>query len=95
MNEFFTWEVLATFAGASVATAVITQFIKKSIDEIPTQIVSYVVALIVMLVATVATGTDGWRDLAIVPLNAVIVSVAANGEFGVVNRIKGDKSKPE
>jgi len=93
MNDFFTWEVLATFAGASVATAAITQFIKKSIAGIPTQIVSYIVAFVVMLIAAAATGTDGWRDLAIVPLNAVIVSLAANGEFGIVERIMRNKNE--
>jgi len=92
MNEFFTWEVLATFAGASVATAVITQFVKKSIAKIATQLISYIISLVVLVLATAITGVaEDWTNWVIIPLNAVLVSVAANGEFGIVKRIKRDK----
>lgn len=88
MNEFFTWTLLATFAGASAATAIITQFVKEALSKIPTQIVSYVIALVVLLVATAATGgVSDWTGWAIVPLNAILVSLAANGSFVAVTRI--------
>jgi hypothetical protein len=94
MNDFLTWETLTTFAGASVATAVITQLIKKPLDKFPTQIVSYVVALILLFGATLALGlAESWSDWAIIPLNALLISVAANGEFSLVKRIKGDKDE--
>ena len=42
MNEFFTWAVLLTYAGATLATSLITQLIKGLgfIDKIPTRITS-------------------------------------------------------
>jgi hypothetical protein len=87
MDHFFTWATLATFAGASAATAIITQFIKGWLAKIPTQVVSYGVALIVLLLATAATGgaTD-WTGWVIIPLNAILVSIAANGAFAAVVR---------
>jgi hypothetical protein len=89
MNEFFTWAMLATFAGASLATTIITQFIKGALSKVPTQIVSYVVALVVLLLATAATGAAAdWTGWAIVPLNAILVSVAANGTFSAIVRVK-------
>lgn len=93
MNEFFTWTLLATFAGASAATAIITQFLKGPLAKIPTQLVSYVIALIILAVATAATGgASDWAGLAIIPLNAVIVSLAANGAYDGVVRITSGKT---
>ena len=50
-NEFFTWAVLLTYAGATLATSLITQLIKGLgfIDKIPTRITSYAIALVGIL----------------------------------------------
>lgn len=90
MSDFFTWEILATFAGATTATAIITQFIKEGLKKIPTQIVSYVIALVILALATaVQSGTGaGWSVWALIPFNAVIVSLSANGAYAAVDRIK-------
>ena len=58
MNEFFTWTTLATYAGATLATSLITQLIKGLgfIDKIPTRITSYAIALVVLIAATFFTG---------------------------------------
>ena len=96
MNEFFDWAMLGSFAGAVTATTIITQFIKNALQKIPTQIVSYLVALLVLAVSMVATGgASDWTGWALVPLNAILVSVSANGTFSVVTRIKGDGSTEE
>ena len=90
MSEFFTWSMLATFAGATTATAIITQFVKGALARVPTQLVSYGIALAVLLLATAATGAaSGWGDWAILPLNAVLVSLASNGAFDAVKRMAG------
>ena len=91
MGEFFTIAILATFAGATLATAIVTQFIKKSLAKVPTQIVSYIIALVVLLVVTAAIGADGWTDWALVPLNAVLISIAANGGYAGVERFMNGK----
>ena len=94
MNEFFTWTLLATFAGAVTATAILTQFVKDALSKVPTQIVSYIIALQILCVATAATGgaTD-WTGWAILPLNAVLVSLSANGTYSAVQRIRDNDNK--
>lgn len=90
MEEFFTWAMLGTFAGATAAVALITQFVKEPLNEFPTQAVSYVIALLMLVLSTLATGTaEGWADWAIIPLNAVAVSLAANGGYAAAKRAIG------
>lgn len=88
MDQFFSWEMLATLAGAAAATGILTQFLKGLLPKLPTQWLSYIIALVILLAATAATGGIGadWTVWAIVPLNAVIVSLAANGAFSAVQR---------
>ena len=95
MNEFFTWAMLATFAGATAATAIVTQFLKdiKFLTDFPTQLLSYIVALVVLVIATLATiGFGDWQTFAIIPLNAVVVSLASNGGFEAIQKLLGNKN---
>lgn len=83
MNDFFTWAILATYAGATLGTTLVTQLLKgiSFIDRIPTRIFSYVVALIILLAATFFTGALTWDAAVLCVVNAVVVSLAANGAF--------------
>ena len=89
MDQFFTWELLATFVGAATGTGIITQFVKgiPFLQKIPTQFLSYLVALLILAAATAATGgaTD-WTGWAIIPLNAVLVSFSANGAYDALTK---------
>lgn len=88
MQDFFTWTMLGTYAGAVLATTLITQLVKgiSFIERIPTQIFSYFVALVVLLAATFFTGSWTVPDAVLCLLNAVIVSLASNGSFEAVSR---------
>lgn len=88
MNEFFTWTTLATYAGATLATSLITQLIKGLgfIDKIPTRITSYAIALVVLIAATFFTGGLTLEAGALCVINAVVVSLAANGAYDAVAR---------
>ena len=94
-NEFFTWAVLLTYAGATLATSLVTQLIKGVgfIDKIPTRLTSYVIALVVLIAprggATAATFFTGGLTLeagALCVINAVVVSLAANGAYDAIAR---------
>ena len=89
-QEFFTWTMLATYAGAVMATTLITQLLKGVgfISKIPTQIFSYGVALVVLLAATFFGGQWTWPDAALCLLNAVVVSLASNGAYEAMAREK-------
>lgn len=89
-NEFFTWAVLLTYAGATLATSLVTQLIKGLgfIDKIPTRITSYAIALVVLLAATFFTGGLTLESGVLCVVNAVVVSLASNGAYDAVARNK-------
>lgn len=92
MDQFFTWETLATLAGCAAATGIVTQLLKDALKKIPTQLLSYLIALLILAAATAATGSaSDWPGWAILPLNAVIVSLSANGAFDAVKRATDGK----
>lgn len=88
MNEFFSWQTLATFAGCSTATAILTQFLKGVFQKLPTQWLSYFIAAVVLYAATYFTGALTGSSAAVIPLNAVLVALASNGAYSAVLRAK-------
>ena len=86
--EFFDWGMLATYAGALAATGIVTQFIKGWFPNVATQVVSYVVALVVLLAASFFTGTFTAESAALSVINAIVVSLASNGTYEFIQRIK-------
>ena len=92
MNEFVSWETLATFAGCAALVGILTQFTKGIFSKLPTQWLSYIYAVVVMALATIFTTGFSWPTLALIPFNAVIVAMSANGAFSAVKRI-AEKSK--
>lgn len=86
MSEFFNWSILETYAGATLATTLVTQLLKGIgfISRIPTQLFSYAVALVILLASTFFTGVMTWDAAALCVVNAVVVSLASNGAFEAV-----------
>lgn len=91
MNEFFSWQTLASFAGCSVATAIITQFLKKTFQKLPTQWLSYIIAVVILYAATYFTGQMTASAAAIIPLNAILIALASNGAYSAIGRVKNGK----
>ena len=91
IENFFTWEMLATFAGCVAATVVVTELLKKFIKKLDPQIISFVIAMIIMVVAQLVAKTFTWNDLLLDAINAVVVSFAANGGFDALKSIFGPK----
>ena len=46
MNEFFTWELLATYSGACLATGVLVEFLKPLLPALPPRLLSYLTCLL-------------------------------------------------
>ena len=96
--EFFDWSLLGSYAGAVLAVAVLTQITKgiPGIVKLPTQLWSYVLALVTLLLA-LAFGPGFSASGAVLALfNAALVSLAANGGYAAVERVKaGMKSGKE
>lgn len=91
--EFVSWELLGTYAGAMAMVGMITQLTKniKFIAKIPTQLWSYILALIVMYAANLFLGSINWSNAVLILFNAALVSLGANGGYeGIVRAF--DKS---
>ena len=85
-TEPFSWEYLATSAGATVATMLIVQLLKLPLDKvwkIPTRIIVYVIALIISLLATQFTVGLTLQNGLLTAVNAVIVALAAMGGYEI------------
>lgn len=87
MNDFFSWAMLATYSGAVLATGLITQFIKNfnGISKLPTQLLSYLVAFVVLILATWFTDTLTVESAVMCIFNAVVVAFASNGAYEAVS----------
>ena len=91
MDNFLTWDYLLTFAGCVVGTCLITELTKKIFKQMSSkvyQIVSYVVALAILVIGQAATGalTD-WGVVALDMINAAAVSLSSNGGYDAVKAI--------
>lgn len=82
----YTWDLLATTAGATAATLLIVQVLKLPLDrvwKVPTRAVVVVIAFILMLAAQAATRGLTWPDVPLVLVNACMVALAAMGAYEV------------
>lgn len=88
--EFFNWEILTTMAGATFAVAILTEITKgiPGIQKIPTQVWSFILAFVVLVGAQAALGTLTVSAAGLAILNAALVSLAANGGYDLLERIK-------
>lgn len=85
----FTWEQLATIAGATLATLLIVQLLKLPLDKvwkIPTRFVAYFIALVISLLAMLFTSGLTLQNGLLASINAVIIALAAMGAYEVTFR---------
>ena len=87
--EFFSWNTLGEYTGAALAVGILTQVTKEipGVKSIPTQLWSYVLALVTLLLAEVFTSGISAQGVVLTLFNAAVVSLAANGGFSAVQRI--------
>lgn len=95
----FSWEQLATIAGAALATMLIVQLLKLPLDKvwkIPTRIIVFLIAAAVMLLATYFTQGLTWNTALLTLLNAVIAALTAMGGYELTfKKIEERKAKAE
>lgn len=92
--EFFTWEMLGTMAGAVFVVSVFTELTKglPLIRKIPTQLWSYVLAAGVLIAAQIFTEGLTAKTALLAAINAGMVSLAANGGYELLERLKSGKT---
>lgn len=95
MDSFVTWESLLTFGGCVAGTILVTEFIKKLFGEkVPAQLVSFLIAAVILFVGHLATETFVWKEALLYLINAAAVSLSANGGFDAVKKIVGKIDEP-
>ena len=83
----YTWEALGSMAGATAATLMIVQFIKAPLDKvwhIPTRLLVYLVALVLMLTAQYFSGGLNVESGVLAAVNAVMAALSAYGSYEVI-----------
>ena len=93
-TEPFTWEYLATLAGATVGTLILVQLLKLPLDKvwkIPTRIIVFLIACVIMLLAKQFTDGLDTQSAILTVLNALIVALAAMGAYEMTFRKIEDK----
>ncbi|MGI6003792.1 MAG: hypothetical protein ACOX88_00025 [Christensenellales bacterium] len=86
MENFWDWNLLATYAGATLATNLITEVLKdlKFFAKLPTRLLSYVIAVIILLAANIFTGQFTLANGVLCIINGLLVSLTSNGTFDAV-----------
>lgn len=82
----FTWETLATNAGAAAAVLLMVQYVKAPLDrlwKLPTRLVVYIAALALLTLARAASGTLVWQDVPLLLVNACLTALTAFGAYEV------------
>ena len=49
-NSFLSWDILATFAGVAACTGLLTQMLKSVTAKLPTQRLSYIIAVLLPVI---------------------------------------------
>lgn len=92
MDNFITYQYLATLAGLIFATNMVTEFVKemKYIKDIKTKYVSAVIAFILTLVTSLAMKDFSVVNIPLLILNSIMVTFGATGSY---NFNKNEKIK--
>ena len=95
-SDPFTWAQLVTIGGATAATLIFVQLLKLPIDKvwkIPTRIIVYFIALVIMLLAAIFTDGITASSALLTAINAGIVALAAMGAYEITFRKLDEKKK--
>ena len=90
------WEQLATIGGAAMATMLIVQLLKLPLDKvwkIPTRIIVFLIAFVVLILATYFTQGLTWNTALLTVINAVIVALTAMGGYELTFKKIEDRQK--
>ena len=90
-ESFFTWADLDSYAGATMAVLIITQFTKElpGIVKIPTRLWAYILSVVILILGTVFTVSPITPSgILLCLINAVLVAMAAIGGYHTVADVK-------
>lgn len=92
MNEFATWGFIATFAGATLLTGIVTHFIKRWVDKylkVPTQVLAVIICYILLISSNFFLGSLTPSLAVLSVFNAIIIASTASNTVSFADRNKG------
>ena len=97
MDNFLTWDVLLTFSGLVGAVYMVVEFTKeiKFIKKIPTKYWSWIVALFLLIITNIVINKFEFKDIVLYLLNAIVISLSANGLNDFNKKEKAQESTQE
>lgn len=95
MDHFLSWDMLLTFSGCVAGTILLTEFIKMLWPGVFPQLCSFVVAALILVVGHLAAGSFAWAEAPLYLVNAVAVSLSANGGFDAVKKAFGGNNNTD
>lgn len=83
MDTFITYEMLLVYATCVTAVFGATQFLKDlpGLRKIPTRYLSFIVALVIIVVTNLAVKTFVAKDIMLYILSGMFISMNANGLY--------------
>lgn len=97
-DTLFTWEALATLAGAALLVYLVVAYTKSLVDRIahvPTDLYAVLVGTVILILAQLALGADAsdWRIYALAFANGFLVAATAGKFNDIANRPPGGEKK--
>ena len=89
MEHFLTWDILLTYAGCVAGTVILTEFVKKLFPQVIAQLISFVIAIAILIFGHLAMKDFTYGEIPLYLINAVAVSLAANGGFDILKNAFG------
>ena len=97
MEDFITVKSLLTYGGAAAASAAVTQILKPLFEKLPFKIsprlISYFVALIITVTATVLSGSKDLSDYLVCTVNAALISLSSNGGYDLIKSLMSENNE--
>ncbi len=94
MNNFLTWETLATYTSFISIVFMVVEFTKemKFINKIPTKYWSFIISVILLIMVNLVKNTFRPVDIVLYVLSSISISLGSNG---LSNFNKQDKEESE
>ena len=86
MENFLTWDVLLSFSGCVAGTVIFTEWLKNIFPKISSQIVSFVIAFLIIITGHIVLSTFSIGDIPLYLVNTAMVSLASNGGFDIIKK---------
>lgn len=96
-ESFLTWEIIGSYAGSIAVTTLITQWLKGFAPKLPTQILSFIIAIVLLNISEYFLAGITISSVLLSIPNSIVISTASNGAYmaiaKTIPKIMGGKAK--